>query len=548
MAPIPPFSDCGLTRPKFPSILRPVYIVRLSTSLLRYLVSVVSVSFLDDLSVKVPTENIVPPPALPPPALPVSTILLKERRDYNNSFPSTAPSSLGAPSQFSQIQEKDKQKIAWSRPPEADSPIPVLLFHRIMREFVDNCNNHQPVDKDNLLVLNLTDAMSRFLQTDATRAANVHNILIKHGIPITTSTNDPEHPKSHDFLTDGAIDYGGHLISIFEVKNEITSTGAEPYAQVILNYHHSVSEKSTEHPRFNFPCLIVTAFGQTFTSSLVYNTNAMFSGAHIFSGAVRTSRPHFQVFTSIPLFCHKTDTNMRESLARHFGAFKKAISLLEECYETLENPALIEDLDPRFPDPRTYHSLETNSTVNFKYVGQMYAKRLLFLGKTDNGERVCIKFVRRYSREAHEKCATLGFGPKLRGFEGIGAGWTMVVMDDLSEEYEPFDKNALDADTHETDIRKGLNELHQAHFVHGDVRDANIMVRMDGDPGFMLVDFDWAGIIGEARYPANVNKVDFWRPDDVSDGMLIKAEHDMAMMNKIFHEDSLCSSAGESNL
>jgi len=224
---------------------------------------------------------------------------------------------------------------------------------------------------------------------------------------------------------------------------------------------------------------------------------------------------------------------MRESLARHFGAFKKAIQSLRQCYEALKNPALIEDLVPEFPDPRTYHSLETDSTVKFKYHGQMDEQKLLFVGETENGEKVCIKFVHRYSRAAHEKCATMGIAPKLRGFEAIGAGWTMVIMDDLSKEYKPFDDKSLPADTRKN-MEAGLNELHQAHYVHGDIRDVNIMVRRDGEPGFMLVDFDWAGIIGEARYPANVNKVDFWRPSDVSDGMPIRSEHDMMMLERMF--------------
>ena len=262
----------------------------------------------------------------------------------------------------------------------------------------------------------------------------------------------------------------------------------------------------------------------------------MFSGAHIsFSGAILAGRPHFQVLTpSIPLFCHKTDMKTRDSLARHFGAFKKAIRKLRQCYDTLQDPALIEDLSPRFPDPRMYPSLETNSTVNFKYVRQMYEKKLLFLGKTDSGERICIKFVRRYSRETHEKCATMGIAPRLRGFKDIGAGWTMVIMDDLTEEYKPFNKEAPGAD--EADIEARLKELHQAHFVHGDVRDTNIIVRKDGKPGFMLVDFDWAGVIGDVCYPANVNKRDVWRPDDVSGRMLITVQHDMAMLRNIFHE------------
>jgi len=224
---------------------------------------------------------------------------------------------------------------------------------------------------------------------------------------------------------------------------------------------------------------------------------------------------------------------MRESLARHFGALKKAILSLGQCYEALTNTALLENLDPQYPDPRTYRSLESKTTVNFKYLRQMDEKKLLFVGETDNGERICIKFVCRYSQAVHEKCAKMGIAPKLRGFEDIGAGWKMVIMDALDKEYKPFDKNVLPADTHEH-IRERLVELHQAHFVHGDVRGVNIMVRKDGKPGFMLVDFDWSGVIGEAHYPINVNKVDLWRPDDVSDGMPIKSEHDMAMLEHIF--------------
>jgi hypothetical protein len=265
MTPILPFNSYVLPRPKFPSILRLVFPLKPSISLLRYLVSVASVSFFGDRGVNVPAENNVPPPGLPPPALPTSTTLLKERQDYNHYFPDMDPSSLGAPPNFAQIQATPKQKIPWSRPPEADSPIPVLLFHHIMREFVDDCDNHQPVDADDSLVLNLTHAMSQFYETEANRVGVLRDILIKHDIPITTSTIRPPNLKNR---TDGAIDHGGHLISIFEVKNEISGTTAKPYAQAIVYYHHSVSGKSIEHLNFNFPCLIVTVFGLTFLSSL----------------------------------------------------------------------------------------------------------------------------------------------------------------------------------------------------------------------------------------------------------------------------------------
>ena len=81
----------------------------------------------------------------------------------------------------------------------------------------------------------------------------------------------------------------------------------------------------------------------------------------------------------------------------------------------------------------------------------------------------------------------------------------MVIMDALDEEYKEFDEDALPADTREH-IRAGLVKLHQAHFVHGDVRDVNMMVEKDGKPEFMLVDLTGQG---SSANGANLAKTDF---------------------------------------
>ena len=49
-------------------------------------------------------------------------------------------------------------------------------------------------------------------------------------------------------------------------------------------------------------------------------------------------------------------------------------------------------------------------------------KKLLFIGEIHNREKICIKFVRRYSPNVHEKCAEMGIAPKLRGFEKYRCG------------------------------------------------------------------------------------------------------------------------------
>jgi hypothetical protein len=70
------------------------------------------------------------------------------------------------------------------------------------------------------------------------------------------------------YQIDGAVTCGNHLISIFEVKDEIGSTKAEPYAQAILYYTHSGRDGSEAYSTFNVPCLIVSVFGLILLSSL----------------------------------------------------------------------------------------------------------------------------------------------------------------------------------------------------------------------------------------------------------------------------------------
>jgi len=92
--------------------------------------------------------------------LPNLSNLREERRRFNTAFPGKALSSLGAPSEISQLQEKQNRKIMWSRPPAADATIPVTLLHPIFRQFADDCENHQPIQQDAELVLELMAAMS----------------------------------------------------------------------------------------------------------------------------------------------------------------------------------------------------------------------------------------------------------------------------------------------------------------------------------------------------------------------------------------------------
>jgi hypothetical protein len=134
--------------------------------------------------------------------------------------------------------------------------------------------------------------------------------------------------------------------------------------------------------------------------------------------------------------------------------------------------------------------------------------------------------------EAHSICASMGFAPALTGFECVAGGWYMIVMDAITDEFSLVDRPS--ASLYEP-IKGRVVALHQQGYVHGDLRDTNLMVRRNGAPEMMLFDFDWAGEIGKVRYPINVNRgPNLTRPDGAYDGELITVEHDVEMLDIMF--------------
>ena len=167
-----------------------------------------------------------------------------------------------------------------------------------------------------------------------------------------------------------------------------------------------------------------------------------------------------------------------------------------------------------------------------------YSKQLLFSATlAGTNTDVCIKFAEFYSEEAHSFCASNGFAPALHGYQCLPNGWVMVVMDFLDDSYVDLVECRSSVPPQLFDqIEEKLIEMHQHGYVHGDVRDMNVMVSEQDKP-FMLIDFDWAGKIGEARYILNVNRKGVVRPEGAEDGKFIMAEHDIAMLANMRPED-----------
>jgi hypothetical protein len=247
-----------------------------------------------------------------------------------------------------------------------------------------------------------------------------------------------------------------------------------------------------------------------------------------------TDRVNVQVLEHpIRLDYHHTDAKLRATTARYLGAMKNALAKLKRYYQPCHSPT---QRDVRLPCYLRYTCLADSTEHHLKYISHLMDDKLLFFGQVDEKD-VCVKFVTRYSKDAHLHCASRGIAPRLRGFETLPGGWYMVVMDYIGDLFMPSNDAQLGLATGLRDlILEEMKLLHQAGYVHGDLRDMNLMVRRDGQLGFMMVDFDWAGKIGETYYPMNVNTgPSLWRPAGAHDGEIIKADHDIDMIEHLLH-------------
>ncbi|KAG1814235.1 uncharacterized protein BJ212DRAFT_1588298 [Suillus subaureus] len=393
---------------------------------------------------------------------------------------------------------------------------------------------------DNELTMALSAVMPNFFTNEADRASKSHEILQEHDIDLS-----PIRVKYTTYNTDDDKQYRYFRPAIAQVTNEIGSTEAEPHMQALSCYIHSTSSFAKDNPAFRFPCIVVTLFGKfaVFDNSRCTDHDLNRAVHRLLSRCLEHPSKHAGDFDC---FYHHTDTKMRTMVARHVRALRKALQSLSECYKSMlssttslcPDPHLkfldSEFPDPRFPYPYSYTCMETSSTCHFTYCHQIDTTKPLFSVKTTDGITLCVKFVRRYSKEAHQRCASGGFAPVLHGFEKLPGGWYMIVMEMITEDYCRLWELFAPYPHHDA-IATVLRSLHLEGYVHGDIRKVNIMVKRDLSPGFKLMDFDWSGVIGEVQYPMNVFRgKHLWRPDGAEDGRLILVEHDIQTLHAMF--------------
>ena len=179
-------------------------------------------------------------------------------------------------------------------------------------------------------------------------------------------------------------------------------------------------------------------------------------------------------------------------------------------------------IDPAADSQLTFPHIDSVAGTRLTYVDKLSEGRYAYQAVLEDGRDVVVKFALNYSAACHRGCHALGIAPELIGCESLPGGWCAVVME-LLDGHTTLQKRRLPRAT----VERAVGQIHEAGFVHGDLRLPNILV--GPDDAIKIIDFDWAGTVGEAVYPPLLNPDIPWHPD-VKLGAKILPEHDLHLL------------------
>lgn len=251
---------------------------------------------------------------------------------------------------------------------------------------------------------------------------------------------------------------------------------------------------------------------------------------------------------SLNLSCDWRDHDQYKLITRFVFALRLCLKRLVQYYLDLAKEKDPQEIASnsiynskfRAPYPHQYTSLDNQQTVQFCYVRALFSSRLIFeVERLDDKKRVVVKFVETYCTDAHKSLSAGNVAPELLGYDELPGGWLMITMEYLSDGWTMLESLSMDErQLYKAKVEEALNMLHNAGYVHGDVRACNILVRGPTDEcediKIKLLDFDESGPPETTKYPPYWNSKTVTRHEEAVEGAPLQKAHDEFMVTEIF--------------
>ena len=264
------------------------------------------------------------------------------------------------------------------------------------------------------------------------------------------------------------------------------------------------------------PCFFLEIFGP----------NVAISGA-VFSDFICVDK-----LVTMSLLFQPNDLNAMTQLTKIFKAFKLALHRMKKYYARIQVKVQVDEEERKqilFPVFRIFNDCNTPREM-------MYKEKIrdnVFRAVTD-GQKIIVKFVYQYGKEAHDLCSQNGFAPRLLSVSKVSAWHSMVVMEEVQNAIplrQFYDNHPELKELLKERCKCVLKLLHTREFCHGDFRDCNILVVPSSRNSFgyeiAVIDFDWSGKAGEHTYPLFMNHIEIKWHNTASDCMPLRFEHDL---------------------
>ena len=427
---------------------------------------------------------------------------------------------------------------------DGDNGDDVTLYYPGFQRFIDQCNDatYECRPEEYIFIEHVCTQMSRYMpkgdkEVEGKKSETIRQIAfmklinqyLKNNLIPDSDVIDEVAQKIHTnqdiaFEPDDAMRKDGDKSDgyvdpckcvILEVKNESgQGGGSDSYAQAIAYYVKTLEDKPVG--RCPAPAFLLELVGpHLFISGAVY-------GKYVFVD---------RLVDPVWLVPHQREEAMIR-ITRIFKALKRAIGEIQGYYYEEKPPVS----QPRFPIFQSFYKGKIRYEEAIKR--HTFKGTLIYHDKTS--EDVLVMFVKRYSRETHELMDSHGYAPKLIHYEERvgGTQYTAIVMEyilnamplDEFLEYTTKYKNFNEIKEYACEsCTEALKVMHSNGFCHGKISSKNILGNIQNKKiRIFIVNYEWAGRQGEARYPLSADI-----PEGAQPGYPITQEQDLAQLEKL---------------